>query len=110
MNSTACRNLISLVFITLALVIGSFAATQSLTGVISDDMCNQKHMMPGHSDADCTRACVTAGSKYVLTAGDKMYVLKGDSKQIGQHAGKTVNITGELAGKTFQVKSIADVK
>src|ERR1035437_2820395 len=34
------------------------AVHQKLTGVISDDMCRQNHMMPGHSETDCTRSCV----------------------------------------------------
>ena len=57
------------------------------TGVISDDMCRQKHMMPGDRDAGCARACVKAGVKYALLIGERVYVLKGDPKQIEGFAG-----------------------
>jgi hypothetical protein len=40
------------------LTLSSFAATQTLTGTITDTMCGKKHMSPGKSDADCTRECM----------------------------------------------------
>jgi len=40
----------------------AFGAGQTLTGTLGDDMCGKKHMMPGKSDAECTRECVKAGS------------------------------------------------
>jgi hypothetical protein len=107
---TTFRKLVILAFITLSIATVSFATTQTLTGVISDDMCKSKHMMPGHSDADCTRACVKSGSKYVLMVGDKMYVLKGDTKQLAQFAGKRVSVNGDIAGNALSVQSIADAK
>ena len=64
----------------------------------------------GHTDADCTRACVNSGSKYALIAGNKVYVLKGDSRQMGQFAGKRVTVTGDVAGTDLQVNTIADAK
>ena len=79
----------------------------TLIGVISDEMCRQNHMMPGHSEADCTRACVKAGVKYALVSDDKVYVLKADPKQIEQFAGKTVSITGEVKKGTVSVQAIS---
>jgi len=85
------------------------AATQSLTGVVTDNMCGKKHaMMPGKPDSDCIRACVKANAKYALLVGDKVYVLKGDSKQIDQFAGKKVKVSGDVSGTTVAVASIAD--
>lgn len=84
------------------------AATQTLTGVITDDMCGKKHtMMPGKPDADCIRACVKAGSKYALLSGDKMYALKGDTRQIAQLAGRRAKVSGEVNGAAISVSSIA---
>ncbi len=85
-------------------------AAQTLTGVVTDDMCGKKHMVPGKSDAECIRMCIKAGSKYALQAGDKLYTLSGDEKQFEGFAGKKVTISGDINGKTLAVKSIAAAK
>ena len=110
MNTRMIRQILSLALINAALATITMAAPQKFTGVVSDDMCKQKHMMPGHSDADCTRACVKSGSKYALVAGDKIFILKGDARQIEKFVGKKVSVTGEVAGDRLQVASIADTK
>jgi hypothetical protein len=86
------------------------AAHQELTGVISDDMCRQNHMMPGHRDADCARACVKAGVKYALVTEDKVYVLKGDPRQIEGLAGNTVSVTGDVRKASMSVQAISAPK
>ncbi len=89
----------------------SVAASQSLIGVITDDMCKRKHtMMPGKPDSDCVRACVKAGSKYALVAGDKIYALKGDANQFDGLAGKKVKVNGEVTGTTITVSKIAETR
>jgi hypothetical protein len=110
MNKRMIRQILNLVLLALVLTTIAIAAQQTVTGVISDDMCKQKHMMPGHSEADCTRACVKAGSNYALVSGDKVFILKGDAKQIEKYAGKKVSIAGEVAGSSLQVASIADTE
>ena len=85
-------------------------ATQTLTGVVTDDMCGKKHMVPGKSDAECLRMCIKSGSKYALQTGDKLYTLSGDAKQLDGFAGKKVTISGDVSGKTVAVKSIAPAK
>jgi hypothetical protein len=83
------------------------AATQSLTGIVTDDMCGRKHtMMPGKPDSECIRACVKAGAKYALLVGNKVYVLKGDAKQLDQFVGKKVKLSGDVSGSTVTVASI----
>ncbi len=97
----------------LAALIVNFAAaaTQTLTGVITDDMCGKKHtMLPGKPDVDCIRACVKAGSKYALLVGDKLYTLKGDAKQIDLLAGKKAKVSGAVTGTAIAVASIAEAK
>lgn len=101
-----------ILLVTLLAFAASFAsaATQSVTGVVTDDMCGRKHnMMPGKPDSECIRACVKAGAKYALLAGDKVYVLKGDAKQFDQFAGKKVKVTGNLSGSTVTVASIVGI-
>lgn len=110
MQLTTFRKLVILASITSSMTAISFASSQNLTGVISDDMCKSKHMMAGHSDADCTRACVKSGSKYVLMVGNKMYILKGDMKQIAQFAGDKVSVSGEVTNDSLSVQSIAKAK
>jgi hypothetical protein len=82
------------------------AATQSFTGVISDSMCKQKHMMAGKTDAQCTEECVKAGASYVLLSGDKVYTLNAKKGIIAPFAGKKVQIQGELNSNTIAVTAI----
>ena len=49
------------------------AGKQTLTGEVGDAMCGVKHMEG--TPAECTRSCVSHGSKYALVVGDKIYVL-----------------------------------
>jgi hypothetical protein len=101
MQSNAFRKFAILAFLPLSVAAVSFASTQNLTRTVSDDMCKSKHMMPGHSDADCARACAKSGSKYVL---------KGDMKQIAGFAGKRVSVSGDLANNAVSVQSITEAK
>ncbi len=105
---------VSLTFGTsLLLMMATFAtaAPQTLTGVVTDDMCGKKHtMMPGKPDSECVRACIKAHAKYALLAGDKVYVLQGDAKQLDQLAGKKVKVNGDVTGTTVAVSNIAEVK
>ncbi len=105
------RNLvIALVFTTMASV-AALAATQTLTGIVSDDMCAKKHTMAaGKPDSECVRECVKAGAHYALVVGDKVYVLKGDATKIDPFAAKKVKVTGDVSGTSISVASIADAK
>jgi len=84
---------------------------KTLTGVVSDSSCGRKHtMMPGKSDAECTRACVMKGSKYALVVGDKVYTLEGQSAELDKLAGEKAKVTGTVSGDTIQVASVAPAK
>lgn len=85
----------------------SMAAPQSFTGTISDSMCGAKHMMPGKTDAECTRECAKADSKYVLLVDKKVYTLSGRQADLASLAGKRVRVAGERHGDTIAVESIA---
>ena len=52
----------------------SSAAPKTLTGTISDSMCGAHHMEKDKSTAECTRECVTKGTKYALVVGKKVYI------------------------------------
>lgn len=84
----------------------AFAAPQSFEGTVSDSMCGKKHMMPGKSDADCTKECVKAGSSYILVTDKKTYTLSGKPDQLAQFAGKHAKVQGELKQDTITVSSI----
>jgi hypothetical protein len=96
---------------TMGLATLASAATKTLTGIVTDDMCGKKHtMMSGKPDSECIRACVKAGSKYALLVGDKMYIMKGDAKQFDQLAGKSVRVSGDVSGTTVTVSNIVEAK
>lgn len=83
---------------------------RTLTGTVCDTMCGAKHMVTNVTAAQCTRECVKQGSDYGLVSGDKVYTLKGDTKQIDKFAGQTVTVTGDVSGTTVTVRSIAPAK
>jgi len=88
----------------------AFAAdkAQSFTGEVSDAMCGAKHM---GSAADCTRGCVSKGSKYALVVGDKVYTLdtadKASLDHLNKLAGEKAKVTGTLKGDTIEVASVS---
>lgn len=100
----------------LAILLGAalFAAapaTQTFTGVVTDDNCvngDHSHMRMGETDAECTVACINAhGASYVLFDGKSTYTLS-DQKTPEKFAGQKVTVVGSLDAttKTIQVSSI----
>jgi len=88
----------------------AFAAKGStFTGTVSDSMCGAKHAMPGNA-ADCTRGCVSKGSKYALVVGDKVYTLETSDKKaldtLDKQAGAKVTVTGTEKDNTIAVSSV----
>src|SRR5438270_4835584 len=72
------------------------AGKQTFTGEVGDAMCGTKHMEG--TPAQCTRTCVSHGSKYALVVGDKIYSLNTTDKKIlallDEQAGKKAKVTG----------------
>ena len=103
-----------LIFLTIALVliaaVSVMAASQTFTGVLSDSMCGAKHMLPGRTDAECTRECVKANGKYALVVDKNVYTLSGSLQEAPSLAGKQVRITGDKSGDTIAVKSISSAQ
>lgn len=89
----------------------AFAADQSWTGKISDSMCGAKHQAAEHdkkmSEADCTKACVKGGAKYVLVHEGKMTpIANQDFAGLEEHAGQMVKVSGEMTGDSIKVSKI----
>jgi hypothetical protein len=85
------------------------AGGKTYTGTVSDAMCGAKHEMGG-SDAQCTRACVSKGSKYALVVGDKVYTLETSDKDalatLDKQAGAKATVTGTEKDNTITVSSV----
>jgi len=82
---------------------------QTFTGEVGDAMCGRKHMEG--TPAECTRTCVSHGSKFALVVGEKIYILDTADKTalatLDQLAGKNATVTGILSGDTIAVSSVA---
>jgi hypothetical protein len=99
--------LLSLLMIIGLAVSSAFAAGKTYTGTVSDAMCGAKHM---GSAAECTRSCVSKGSKYALVVGDKVYTLEASDKAalatLDKQAGAKVTVTGTEKDNTITVSSV----
>jgi hypothetical protein len=95
-------------FVALALSVSAFGAKAStFTGTVGDSMCGAKHM---GDPAQCTRGCVSKGSKYALVVGDKVYTLETSDKSaldtLDKQAGAKVIVTGTEKDNTITVSSV----
>lgn len=96
----------------------AFAAETTLTGKITDSMCDKDHSMmaAGGKAPDakqCTLECVKAGSKFVLVSKGKVYMISNqDQPDLKTYAGGTVRLTGELSadGKTIKADKLQAAK
>jgi hypothetical protein len=88
------------------------AGKQTLTGEVGDAMCGKKHM-EGTAE-ECTRTCVSHGSKYALVVGDKIYVLETSDKAVlallDKQAGKNATVTGTVNGNNLEVSTAVAAK
>ena len=100
--------LLSLLMIVGLAVSSAFAAGKTYTGTVSDAMCGAKHM--GGPAAECTRTCVSKGSKYSLVVGDKVYTLGTSDKAalaaLDKQAGAKATVTGTEKDNTITVTSV----
>ncbi|MEP6768224.1 MAG: hypothetical protein ABJC61_06110 [Acidobacteriota bacterium] len=89
------------------------AADQTWTGKISDSTCGHSHKSAIEhagkklTDADCTRACVKGGGKYVFVTGNKVYNIENqDYAGLDANAGASVKLTGQPTGDTIRISSL----
>ena len=94
----------------LAILAQTSGDPKTLTGVVSDAMCGQTHMMKGKPDAECLRYCVKQGTKYALVADKKVYTLEGHEADLDKYAAQKVTVKGTLKGETLTVESVLPTK
>ena len=77
-----------------------WAASQTLTGEISDSMCGASHAGMGDmgkNPKDCATGCVKAGGKYVFVSSGKVYAIQNQNfSTLAANAGAKVQATGEV--------------
>jgi hypothetical protein len=99
--------LLSLLMIIGLSVSTAFAAGKTYTGTVSDAMCGAKHT---GSAAECTRGCVSKGSKYALVVGDKVYTLETSDKAalatLDKQAGAKATVSGTEKDNTITITSV----
>jgi len=83
---------------------------KTLTGVVSDAMCGQTHMMKDKPAAECLRYCVKQGTKYALVVGKNVYTLEGHGAELDKYAAQKVTVKGTLKGETLTVESVLPAK
>jgi hypothetical protein len=104
---------VALVLVSMLMIAGlvapfaSAASQKTYTGTVSDAMCGAKHMGPA---AECTRGCVSKGSKYALVVGEKVYTLETSDKAalatLDKQAGAKASVTGNEQDNTITVSSV----
>jgi len=94
----------------LAILAQTSGDQKTLTGIVSDAMCGQTHMMKGKPDAECLRYCVKQGTKYALVADKKVYTLEGHEAELDKYAAQKVTVKGTLKGETLTVESLIPAK
>src|SRR5215470_2235736 len=88
------RYLSGLLVLGLVAASSAMAAEQTIVGTISDSDCNGKHMSAKEhegtklSDADCVKACIDKGAKYVVVSqGKVLNISNQDFADLKTHAG-----------------------
>jgi hypothetical protein len=95
----------------LAAALPAAQASQTFTGVITDDVCAREGhagMRMGPTDAECARLCVMVhDATYVLADGQDVYALS-DQQAPEKFAAQKVRVVGRLrpGSKIIQVESI----
>ena len=95
---------------TVSILAQTSAAQKTLTGVVSDAMCGQTHMMKDKPDADCLRYCVKQGNKYALVVGKTVYTLEGHEAELDKYAAQKVTLKGTMKGDTMTVETVSPMK
>ena len=102
----------SLVTISLASAQEKKAAERDWTGNISDAMCGKSHGANGgtmQKNDDCAVKCAAKGS-YVFVVATKSKIVNQKMKELEQHAGHRVDITGTMKGDTITVSKVTMLK
>jgi hypothetical protein len=95
---------------TVSILAQTSSAQKTLTGVVSDAMCGQAHMMKDKPDADCLRYCVKQGNKYALVVGKSVYTLEGHEVELDKYAAQKVTVKGTVEGENLKIESVIPAK
>jgi hypothetical protein len=95
---------------TVSIVAQTPGEQKALTGVVSDAMCGQSHMIREKPDAECLRYCVKQGTKYALVVGKTVYTLEGHEAELDNYAAQKVTVKGILKDETVAVESVSPIK
>jgi len=98
------------VLVPLAILAQTAGGQKTLTGVVSDAMCGQTHMMKDKPAAECLRYCVKQGTKYALVAGKNVYTLEGHEVLLDKYAAQKVTVKGTFKSETLTVESVLPAK
>ncbi len=94
----------------LAILAQTSGQQKTLTGIVSDAMCGQTHMMKDKPAAECLRYCIKQGTKYALVAGKTVYTLEGHETELDKYGAQKVTLKGTLKGETLTVESVLPAK
>jgi len=84
------------------------STAQEFSGVITDSRCGARHLQNSDkTPAECVRACVRHGAKYLLVDGDANYILAGDLAVFESFAGQRAHIRGTVDGDVLTVTAAA---
>lgn len=89
------------------LVFSCLSWGKTITGVVSDSMCGAKHATASDDAAACVKKCEDGGSKLVVVSAGKVYNTDDQDKLKG-YEGKSVKVTGKVAGDKLTIASVAD--
>jgi hypothetical protein len=79
---------------------------KAFSGVITDSHCGARHTMSDKNSAECSRACVWKGARYVLVNGDRVYALNGNEAVFEKLAGQRVTAEGTVTGDAITIRSV----
>jgi hypothetical protein len=95
-----------------ALMVAAPRAADTWKGTLSDSMCGVKHAAEkqgqnAQKHRDCIEKCAKDGEQYVFVTGDKIYkIANQDLAALKVHAGREVNLTGEMKEDTITVSKV----
>jgi hypothetical protein len=98
------------VFAPLVSLVQTGGEQKTLTGVVSDSMCGQTHMM---KDKPPPSACVTASSREPSTPSSRARTcntLEGHEAELDKYAAQKVTVKGTLKGQAMTVESVLPAK
>jgi hypothetical protein len=82
-------------------------AQKSYEGVVTCSRCGARHSAKiVRTAAECTLACVQGAAEFALVAGDRTYLLDGNSMQLKGVAGQRALVVGSLTGNKIRVSSV----